>query len=78
MLKALDIKNTLLAILLYHAFFHFLLIIDLYILVTEVSAGTFNPGVEVVFPIGIRTNKAKTEIEIHPVTEEAKIRKCTI
>ena len=34
----------------------------------------FNPIAELVIPIKI----AKAEIEIHPVTAEAKIRKCSI
>ena len=36
----------------------------------------FNPIIEFVIPIGIQTKETKAEKETHPVTAEAKIRKC--
>ena len=59
-------------------FFFFFLIMDLYVLVTAVIAQIFNPIAELVSPIGIPTKEAKPEIQTHPVTAEAKIRKCSI
>ena len=38
----------------------------------------FNPIAVFVIPIGIPSKEAKTEIEIHPLTGKAKIRKCSI
>ena len=38
----------------------------------------FNPIAELVIPIGIPSKECKAEIEIHPVTEVAKIRKSSI
>ena len=38
----------------------------------------FNPIVELVIPAGISSKEAKVEIEMHPVTSEAEIRKCSI
>ena len=59
-------------------FFFFFLIIDLYFLIAAVIAQIFNPTAELVPLIRIPTKEAKTEIEILPVTAEAKIRKCLI
>ena len=59
-------------------FFFFFLIIDLYCLIPPVIAQTFHHIGEHVIPIGIPIKEAKLEIEIHPVTVEAKIRKCLI
>ena len=38
----------------------------------------FNPTAELVIPKGIPTKEGKAEIEIHPETLEAKIKKCSI
>ena len=54
------------------------LIIDLYSLVPVIIAQIFNPIVELVIPIGIPSKEAKAEIEIHAVTSETKIKKCSI
>ena len=59
-------------------FFFFFLIIDLYFLIPAVIAQIFNPTAELVIPIGIPNNKAKAEIEIHPVAVETKISKRSI
>ena len=56
----------------------FFLIIDSYFLIPAAISQIFNPIAELIFPIGIPSNKAKAEIEIHPVIVEAKIRKCSI
>ena len=66
-----------LTILFFHATFLFL-IIDLYLLIAVVIAEIFNPIVELVIPRGIPSKEAKTEIEIHSVISEDKIRKCAI
>ena len=54
------------------------LIIDLHFLIPAAIAQIFNPIAYVVLPIGISSKEEKAEIEIHPVTVEAKIRKCSI
>ena len=54
--------------------FFFLIIVDLYFSIPATVAKSFNPIVELVIPIGITMKEAKAEIEVHPVTEEAKIR----
>ena len=56
----------------------FFLIIDSYFLIPAAISQIFNPIAELIFPIGIPSNEAKAEIEIHPVIVEAKIRKCSI
>ena len=56
-------------------FFLFFLIIDL---IPAVIAQIFNLITEFVIPIEIPTKEAKAEIEIHPVTIEAKMRTCSI
>ena len=38
----------------------------------------FNPIVELVIPTGVLRKEAKAEIEIHPVTTEAKITKFSV
>ena len=58
--------------------FFFFLIIDFYFLIPAVIAQIFNPTAEPVIPIRIPGKKAKAEIEIHPVTTEAKKKKCSI
>ena len=66
-------KNTILS-----CFFFFFLIIDLYFLIPAVIAQTFNPISELIIPLGIPSKEAKADIEKHPLTVEAKIRKCSI
>ena len=56
----------------------FFLIFDLYFLIPAVIPQIFNPTKELFIPTGIPTKEAKAEIKIHPVTAEAKIRKCSI
>ena len=58
--------------------FFFFLIIDLLFLIAAVIAQILNPIAELLIPIGIPSKEAKVEIGIHPVTVEAKIRKCSI
>ena len=58
--------------------FFFLLIIDLYFLIPAAVAQIFNPIAEFAIPIRIPSKEAKAEIDMHAVTEEAKIRKCSI
>ena len=66
-------NNTILS-----CFFFFFLIIDFYFLITSVITQIFDPLEELVIPTGMPIKKIKTEIEIHPVIVEAKIRKCSI
>ena len=66
-------KNTSLS-----CFFFFLLIIDLYFLISAVIAQTFNPIEELVISRGISTNESKEEMETHSAIVEPKIRKCSI
>ena len=66
-------SNTILS-----CFFFFFLIIDSYFLIAAAIAQIFNHIAKPVIPIGIPIKKAKAEIEIHPVIEEAKARKCFI
>ena len=54
------------------------LIIDLYFLFPAVIAQIFNPITELVIPVGIPSKEAKAEIEMHPITTEAKISKCSM
>ena len=68
-----------LTLLFYHVVF-LLLIIDVHFLILAVTAQNFNPISELVIPSvpripRIPSEDAKAEIEIHPVTVEAKIRK---
>ena len=69
MLFNLDFANSTIL----SGFFFFLLIINLYLLNPEVPF--FNPIVELVIPMEMPSKEAKAEIEIHPITVEAKIRK---
>ena len=64
-----------LTLLFYHVVF-LLLIIDIHFLILAVTAQNFNPISELVIPIRIPSKDVKAEIEINPVTVEAKIRKC--
>ena len=74
MLFHLDfVKNAILS-----CFFFFFLIIALYVLISAVIEQTFNHIGELIIPIRIPSKEAEAEIEIHPVTVEAKIRKCSI
>ena len=50
---------------------------DLYLLFPAAVAQSFNPIAEIVIPIGIPSNEAETEIEIHLVIVKAK-KKCSI
>ena len=83
-IKALEIKTSILFNLAFakntilSCFFFFFLIIDLCFLIAEVIAQILNPIAELAIPIGIPTKEAKSEIEIHPVIVEPKIRKCSI
>ena len=54
------------------------LIIDLYFLIPATFAEIFISIAELVCPIGIPSKEAKAEVEMNPVTVEAKIRKCSI
>ena len=65
-------NNTILS-----CFFLFFLVIDLYFSILTVVVQTFNPIAELVIPIGIPRKEAKAEMEIHPITVETKIRKCS-
>ena len=65
-------------ITIYHAFFFFFLIIDLYFLIPAVVTQIFNPIAELVIPIGIPTKEVKTEMETHPVTAEISISKSSM
>ena len=58
--------------------FSLFLIIDLYCLITAVIAQIFNPIAKLVTPTAIPSKEAKGEIDIHPVTAKATIRKCSI
>ena len=84
MIKALEIKICMLNFLdfanntILSCFFFFHLIIDLYFLIPTAIAQIFNPIAKLLIPIGITSKEVKTEIEIHPVIVEAKIRKCSI
>ena len=59
-------------------FFFFFLIIDLYSLISAVIEQIVNPFIKLVIRIGIPSKEAKVEIEIHPVTTEARMRKCSV
>ena len=60
-------------------FFFFFLIIDLYFFNSSgYFLQTYNPIAELVISIEISTKERKAEMEIHPVTVEAKISKYPI
>ena len=59
-------------------FFFFFLIIDLYFVIHAVIAQNLNPIAGLLICIERPNKEAKAEIEIHPVIEEARIRKCSI
>ena len=75
MLFSLDSANN---IIFLSCFFFFFLIIHLCLLVNGAIAQILNPIAELAIPIGIPSKETKGEIEIHPVTTEAKIRKSLI
>ena len=83
-IKALEIKTSVLLNLVFanntilSCLFFFFLIIDLYFLIAAFIAQIFNPIAELAIPIGIPSKESKTEIQIHPVAAETKIRKCLI
>ena len=54
------------------------MIINSYFLIAEAVVQFFNATAELVIPVGIPTNEAMVEIEMHPVIGEAKIGKCLI
>ena len=56
----------------------FFLIIDLIFLILPVIAKIFNLIAELVIFMEIPSKEAKVEIEIHPVTTEARMRKCSV
>ena len=53
-------------------FFFFFLIIDLCFLIPAATEQIFNPVTGLIIPIGILSQEAKAEIEMHPVIIEAK------
>ena len=59
-------------------FFFFFLIIDLYFLIFETIAQTFNPIDELTIPLEISIKEVKTEMEIHIITAKIKVRKCSM
>ena len=73
MLFNLDLANNTIS----SCFFFFFLIVYLYFLILAVIAQIFNAIAELVIPIGIPSKEAKSEIEIHPVIVEVKIKKCS-
>ena len=54
--------------------FFFSLIIDLYVLIPAVIAQIFNPIAELIIPMEIPSKETKSEIEIHSLIVEAKVR----
>ena len=66
-------KNTILLCI-----FLFFLVIDVYFFIPAVIAQIFNPIAKLIIHIAIPSKETKAEIEIHPVTAEAKIRKYPI
>ena len=58
--------------------FFFFFSIDIKFLIPVVISHIFNPTAGLVLTIGITAKETKTEIEIHPVTADAKIRKCSM
>ena len=70
MLFNLDFANNIISFCFSFSF----LIIHLYFLIPAVIAQIFNLIAELVIPMRISSKEAKTEIEIHSVIAEAKIR----
>ena len=54
-------------------FFLFFLIIDLYFLILAIIAQRFSPIIELIIPLEISIKEAKGEMEMHTVTEKAKL-----
>ena len=50
----------------------------LYFLLSAAISQSFNPIAKLVISIGIESKEATVEFQIHPVTTEAKVRKCSI
>ena len=79
-IKPLEIKSSMLFNLdfanntILSCFFFVFLIIHLYFLILAVIAQIFNPIAELIIPTGTPSKGIKSEIEIHPVIVEAKIR----
>ena len=79
-IKPLEIKSSMLFNLdfanntILSCFFFVFLIIHLYFLILAVIAQIFNPIAELIIPTGTPSKGTKSEIEIHPVIVEAKIR----
>ena len=59
-------------------FFFFFWIIGLYFLIPAVFTQIFHPTAELIMPIGIQAQGAKTENETYPVTAETKLSKYSI
>ena len=59
-------------------FLFFFLIIDFYFLIPAVITQIFNPIAKLVIPIGFSSKEANAEIQIHQITAESKIRKCSM
>ena len=84
MIKVLEITTSMVFNLIFannailSCFFFFFLIIDLYLLIPAAIAQFFNQIAGLIIPMGIPINKEEAEIEMHPVIEETKIRKCSI
>ena len=66
-------NNTILS-----CFVFYFKIIDLYILIPAAIAQIFNPIAALVISIRMPSKEVKTEIELHPVIIETKIRKRSI
>ena len=83
-IKTLEIKTSMLFNLdfanntILSCFFFFFLILDLCFLIPAVIAQIVNLIAELVIPIEIPSKEAKVEVEIHPLTAKAKMRKCSI
>ena len=58
--------------------FLFFLIVALYVLIPAIITEIFIVVGELAIPTGIPAKEAKTEIETHLVTVEAKIGKCSV
>ena len=54
------------------------LIIYLCISMPAVNTHIFNPIAELIIPIGIPTKEVEAEMEMHPVTVESSISKCSV
>ena len=59
-------------------FYFFMPHIDIYFLIPAVNAKNFIATAELAVPMWIQTKEATAEIEVHPVTADAKISKCSI